>query len=93
MAVCIRRIVVDALKPREVPIVELSKVLCNVGGAEQVDIIVAEVDAKTETVKVTLKGEDINYEEMVGTMDQFGAVIRSIDEISTHKSSSERTTK
>lgn len=92
MTVCIRRIVVDALKPREVSIVELSKVLCDVGGAEQVDIIVAEVDAKTETIKVTLKGEDINYEEMVRVVDQFGAVIRSIDEISTQRASDERIT-
>ncbi|HID90812.1 TPA: hypothetical protein EYP44_02505 [Candidatus Bathyarchaeota archaeon] len=85
MTTHIERIVVDALKPRELSIVELSKALCDVKGVREVNIIVAEVDVRTETIKITLRGDDINYDGMVEMMDEFGAVVRSIDEISTRK--------
>lgn len=86
MSVALNRVVVDALKSREVPIIDLSRALCEVKGIEQVEMQVMEVDADTETVKIVFKGDNVNYEAMVETMEQFGTVIRSIDEISISKS-------
>ena len=81
MVVSIRRLILDSLKPRETSIIDLSRALCNVDGIEEVDITVTEVDVKTETIRLTIRGPNINYEELSKVMGQHGAIIRSIDEI------------
>lgn len=81
----IRRLVVDSLKPRESPILDLSRTLCEVNGVEEVDINVTEVDAKTETIKITIRGTNIDYDGIGESLNGHGATIRSIDEISVGK--------
>ncbi|MFQ5870924.1 MAG: DUF211 domain-containing protein [Candidatus Geothermarchaeales archaeon] len=86
MPATLNRMVVDALKSRDIPIIELSKALCEVRGIGEVEMLVMEVDADTETVKIVFKGDDVDYDAAVETMRQYGTVIRSIDEISMSKS-------
>jgi len=83
--VSVRRILVDALKPHEISIVDLSKRLCEINGVDGVDIMVTEVDAETETVKISIVGPDIDYEAVREAMDEYGLAIRSIDEVSVAK--------
>jgi hypothetical protein len=85
MPAAIRRVLLDALKPRELSLVDLSKAVCSSDGVEGVDIIVSEVDSKTETIKVTVKGSKINYDALSKIMDRHGVSIRGIDEISLAK--------
>jgi len=82
----VKRIVLDSLKPRETSIIELSQALCSIDGVDQVDITVTEVDVKTETIKLVIRGSNLNYEEISKTMADHGSTIRSIDEISVSKS-------
>ncbi|MCS7139684.1 MAG: DUF211 domain-containing protein [Candidatus Nezhaarchaeota archaeon] len=86
MIVSIRRLLIDALKPREVPITELSKAICSAKGVDEVDVMVTEVDAKTETVKITIIGSNIDYDEIVKIIAENGAAIRSIDQVIVSKS-------
>mgnify|MGYP000005724991 CR=1 FL=1 len=85
MPVFIKRIVVDSLKPRETPIIELSRALCYVDGVEEVDVTVTEVDVRTETIRLTIKGSDINYDNVAKVLNEYGVAIRSIDEINVSK--------
>jgi hypothetical protein len=85
MPAAIRRVLLDALKPRELSLVDLSKSVCSSDGVEEVDIIVSEVDSKTETIKITVKGPKINYDALSKVMDRYGVSIRGIDEISVAK--------
>ncbi|MGQ9469254.1 MAG: DUF211 domain-containing protein [Nitrososphaerales archaeon] len=85
MAVHIKRLVIDSLKPRETTILDLSKALCEVKGVDEVDITVTEVDVKTETIKLTVRGSNIAYEELTKIMSEHGATIRSLDEINVSK--------
>jgi hypothetical protein len=85
MNVSVRMILVDALKPHEISIVDLSKRLCEINGVDGVDIMVTEVDAETETVKISIVGPDIDYEAVREAMDEYGLAIRSIDEVSVAK--------
>jgi len=85
MAVHIKRMVIDSLKPRETTILDLSKALCDVKGVDEVDITVTEVDVKTETIKITVRGSDIAYEELTKVMSEYGATIRSLDEINVSR--------
>lgn len=81
----IKRVVIDGLKPREITIVSLSRALCSISGVEEVSIVVTEVDTKTETVKLTITGSNIDYEAVVKTMNENSTVVRSIDEVTAAK--------
>jgi len=87
----IKRIVIDVLKPREISIIDLSRALCEAYGADNVSIVVKEVDAKTETVSIVITGTDVDYEDIVETIDEYGCAIRSVDEIEVYKSSEKGT--
>jgi len=81
MTVHIKRMVIDSLKPRETTILDLSTALCEVEGVEEVDITVTEVDVKTETIKLTIKGTNVAHEELTKVMTEHGTIVRSLDEI------------
>jgi len=57
VSVSITRLLVDALKPRETSILDLSQALCSVEGVEEVEAVVSEVDVKTETIKITIRAQ------------------------------------
>jgi len=88
----LKRIVIDGLKPREITIVSLSKTLCSVSGVDEVSIVVTEVDTKTETVKLTITGSNIDYDSIVKAMSENSTIVRSIDEVTAAKIKSARTT-
>ncbi len=85
MSVAVKRLLLDSLKPRELSIIELSKALGSVDGVEEVNIVVIEVDSKTETIKVTIKGPQINHSTVRKVMEKHGVSIKGVDEISVAK--------
>ena len=85
MVANIRRLVLDSLTPRESSLLDLSKTLAEVKGVDEVDINVTEVDVKTETVKLIIRGTNINYDGVTEVLDKYGVTLRSIDEISVCK--------
>jgi hypothetical protein len=85
MSVKIKKLLLDSLKSRELSIVELSKALGSVSGVSEVDITVVEVDSNTETIRVTIKGPQINYNEIRKVMEKHAVSIKGVDEISVAK--------
>lgn len=85
MSATVTRLVLDSLKPRELSIIELSKALGSVAGVEDVGIVVIEVDSKTETLKVTIEGPQIDNEAVWDVMEKYGVSIKGVDEISVTK--------
>jgi hypothetical protein len=85
MAIHIRRVLIEALKPRETSLVELSQAICSVSGVEECDIVVTDVDVKTETIKLTVRGPNIEYEGISKIMQEYGMSIKGMDEISVMK--------
>jgi hypothetical protein len=67
-------------------LVELSQAICSVNGVEECDIAVTDVDAKTETIKLTIRGPDIDYHELLKIAHEHGMSIKGVDEISISKS-------
>jgi hypothetical protein len=86
MSIHIRRVLIEALKPRETRLVELSEAICSVNGVEECDIVVTDVDVKTETIKLTVRGPDIEYDGISKIMQEYGISIKGVDEISVSKS-------
>lgn len=82
MTINIRRVLIEALKPRETSLVELSRAICSVSGVEECDITVTDVDVKTETIKLTVRGPNIEYEGISKIMQEYGMAIKGMDEIS-----------
>ncbi len=85
MSVHIRRILFDALKPRETSIVDLSQALCSVEGVDECDIVVVDVDVMTETVKLTIRGPNVDYEAISKIMEEQAVSIKGVDEINVAK--------
>ncbi|MFW6110749.1 MAG: DUF211 domain-containing protein [Thermoproteota archaeon] len=85
MLVTVRRLVLDSLKPRELSLIELSQALASVNGVEEVSVVVIEVDSKTETLKVTVEGPQIDHEAVWEVMEKCGVSIKGVDEITVSK--------
>ncbi len=78
----IKRIVLDVLKPHAPSIIELAGRLGGLEGISGVNISLEEVDKDTDSVKITIEGTNIDYENVNQTISECGAVIHSIDGVS-----------
>lgn len=81
----IKRLVLDVLKPHNPSVVELSRKLSDLDGVLGVNCTLDEVDQETESVKITIQGTDIDYDEVEEAIRESGAVIHSVDSVSTGK--------
>ncbi|MFN3383436.1 MAG: DUF211 domain-containing protein [Archaeoglobaceae archaeon] len=77
----IRRLVLDVLKPHEPSNTYFALKLSEIEGVEGVNITLQEIDQETESVKITLVGEDLDYEEIKDMIETLGGVVHSIDEV------------
>ena len=78
----IRRLVLDVLKPHKPSIIEVAERLGNLDGISGVNISLEEVDAETDSIKITIEGININYDTVKKVISECGAVIHSIDGVS-----------
>jgi hypothetical protein len=81
----IRRIVLDVLKPHHPSIIELSEQLAILNGISGVNLTIYEVDQDTETLKITIEGSGIEFDQVETAITEAGAVIHSIDSVSAGK--------
>lgn len=78
----IKRIILDVLKPHNPSILELAEHLSELEGISGVNISLEEMDEKTHTVKITIEGPNIDYNEVQQTIMNSGAEVHSIDGVS-----------
>jgi uncharacterized protein len=86
------RIVLDVLKPHEPNIPAFAKYLSELSGVEGVNITLMEIDKETENIKVTMQGNDLNFEEITNAIEQYGGSIHSVDEVVAGKTMVEEVT-
>jgi hypothetical protein len=77
----IRRLVLDVLKPIEPSIVDLAKKISVLEGISAVNISIAEIDHKVENAKITIEGDDLDYDVVAAMIRDLGGSIHSIDEV------------
>jgi uncharacterized protein len=77
----ITHIVLDVLKAHQPPLPEFASFVGELAGIKRVDVAVVEMDEKTESLKVTIDGVNIDYEELRSHMAKQGAVIHSVDQV------------
>jgi len=78
----IKRIILDVLKPHSPSIIYVAERIGGLEGISGVNISLEEVDAETDSVKITIEGSNINYEKVKKEITECGAVIHSIDGVS-----------
>lgn len=78
----LKRVILDVLKPHSPSIIELAKKLGGLSGISGVNISLEEVDKDTDSVKITIEGEDINYDAVNEIIVACGAAVHSIDGVS-----------
>ena len=77
----IRRLVLDVLKPHYPLMLEYAKALSELKDISGVNLSLYEVDQQTENIKITIEGDDLDYELIKDVIEELGGVIHSIDEI------------
>ena len=78
----IKRIILDVLKPHSPSILILAEKISSLEGVSGVNISLEEVDAETDSVKITIEGTNIDYEKVKTQISECGAVVHSIDGVS-----------
>mgnify|MGYP000335992130 CR=1 FL=1 len=85
MQIGVKRLVLDVLKSHEPNLPELATRLNHIEGVQEVNISLVEIDQNTESVKITLEGENIDFDEVSKCLIDNGAVIHSVDEVAVSK--------
>lgn len=78
----IRTLLLDVLKPHDPSVIELAQRLVALECIEGVEINVIEVDARTETVTVSLVGRAVDFEAVRAEIEEAGATVHSVDQVS-----------
>ncbi len=81
----IRRLVLDVLKPHHPSIVELARRLSVLEGVSGVNCTLEEVDQETESIKITIEGNNIDFDAICTVIEDSGAVVHSVDSVSAGK--------
>ena len=79
--VLVKRLVLDVLKPHQPNALEFSQALARAGGDYRVCITVLEVDENTETLKVVVEGDAIDFDAVQSSISDLGGSLHSIDEV------------
>ncbi|TFG33252.1 hypothetical protein EU528_00920 [Candidatus Thorarchaeota archaeon] len=77
----IRRIVLDVLKPHSPRLTDLAIMLTRDERVSGLNISLKEVDQNTESITITVEGDDLRFDTIKEILEQAGAVIHSIDQV------------
>ena len=79
--VCVKRIVLDVLKPHKPNALEFSQAIAKTGIDYRVHLTVLEMDESTETIQIELEGKNIDFEAVQSAINGMGGSLHSIDEV------------
>ncbi|MFH1403063.1 MAG: DUF211 domain-containing protein [Candidatus Altiarchaeota archaeon] len=77
----VRLLVLDVLKPHKPNIVDFGKKLCREHKVDNAIISVYAVDEKTESLKMTIEGENIDFDRIKDLIEENGGAVHSIDKV------------
>ena len=82
--VCVRKIVLDVLKPHQPNALEFSKGIAAAGDDYRVRLTVIEVDENTETLQITIEADAIDFDDVEAAVKRMGGSVHSIDEVEAY---------
>lgn len=81
----IKAIILDVLKPRTSSLPIFATFLAEVEGVKEVDVGLVEMNERTDSLTVVIKGPAIDYDSLKEQLGKHGAVIHSVDQITVEK--------
>ncbi len=73
--------VLDVLKPHEPKTIVFALKLSELENVDGVNIHLSEIDQATENIKITILGNNLDYEQIKSVIEDLGGVIHSVDEV------------
>jgi len=77
----VTRIVLDVLKPHQPNALEFASQLADLDASCQVNLLVQEVDDKTQSIILSITGERLDFEAITQHIGSMGGSVHSIDEV------------
>lgn len=77
----LRRIVLDVLKPHEPSLLQFAERIDTVECIDGVTASLIEFDREVENVKLTIEGEDLDYEAIEEVIGGLGGTVHSVDQV------------
>ena len=77
----IRRLIIDVLKPHEPTMLSITQEIAEADGVEGVNAILLEMDEEVRNIKLTIEGDDINYDAVTTIIEDTGASVHSVDQV------------
>jgi hypothetical protein len=77
----IKRLVLDVLKPHKPDVLEFSRAIAAQIESSRVKLKVLEMDDKTETLELTVEGNDLVLETIAAAIREMGGSLHSVDEV------------
>lgn len=77
--VCVKKLVLDILKPHQPNALEFSCTLAEVGDDYRVSLNVIEMDENTETLQVVIEGNNIDFDAIQSAITNMSGSLHSID--------------
>ncbi|MHC1605257.1 MAG: DUF211 domain-containing protein [Candidatus Methanofastidiosia archaeon] len=81
----LKLIVLDVLKPHKPILPDFAEKLSAIPQVVGVNVSLLEIDQKTETVKVSIVGENIDFKTLEKAIEELGGTIHSIDKVAAGK--------
>jgi hypothetical protein len=80
----VTRLVLDVLKPHRPNALEFASQLADLGTGYQVNLVVQEVDDKTQSIVLSVCGENLDFDDISRNITTMGGSVHSIDEVDVH---------
>jgi hypothetical protein len=77
----VKRVVLDVLKPHQPNALEFAAQLADLDAGYKVNLLVQEVDDKTESIILRITGDNLDFDEITRHIKAMGASVHSIDEV------------
>ncbi len=77
----IRRVVLDVLKPHQPNALEFCTQLAELGEGYRVNLTVLEMDEMTQTLRLLVEADNVDFAGIQEVINQMGASLHSIDEV------------
>ena len=77
----VTRVVLDVLKPHQPNALEFASQLADLDAGCQVNLLVQEVDDKTQSIILSITGEHLDFVAITRHIESMGGSVHSIDEV------------
>ncbi|MFB6187097.1 MAG: DUF211 domain-containing protein [Halobacteriaceae archaeon] len=77
----VRRLVIDLLKPNDPEILDFVTDIASLEGVDSVNGVLLETDREVQNIKLTIEGQDLDFQQIQENIDTLGGAIHSVDEV------------